>query len=96
MRKMAKDKWQEYDLVFPSEVGTPIGSERITLEFTTLAKMAGLPVIRFYDCRHTAASIMISHGIPPIIVAGMLRTALAILRPAMLTLSQGPRMRQLG
>jgi hypothetical protein len=28
-------------------------------------------VIRLHDCRHTAASIMLSHGIPPIIVAGV-------------------------
>ncbi len=28
-----------------------------------------LPVIRFHDCHHSAASIMLSHGIPPIIVA---------------------------
>ena len=41
--------------------------------------MAGLPVIRLHDCRHTAASIMLSHGIPPIIVAGMLGHSLAIL-----------------
>ncbi|HEX9089973.1 MAG TPA: hypothetical protein VF831_00710, partial [Anaerolineales bacterium] len=24
LRKVARDKWQEYDLIFPSEVGTPI------------------------------------------------------------------------
>jgi integrase len=38
-----------------------------------------LLVIRFHDYRHTAASIMLSHGIPPIIVAGMLGHSLAIL-----------------
>ena len=79
MRKSARDKWQENDLVFPSDVGTPIGGDRITHEFPILAKMAGLPVIRLHDCRHTAASIMLSHGIPPIIVAGMLGHSLAIL-----------------
>ncbi len=82
IRKSARDKWQENDLVFPSEVGTPIGGDRITHEFPILAKMAGLPVIRLHDCRHTAASIMLSHGIPPIIVAGMLDHSLAICRPA--------------
>jgi integrase len=79
MRKVARDNWQENDLVFPSDVGTPIGGDRITHEFPVLAKMAGLPVIRLHDCRHTAASIMLSHGIPPIIVAGMLGHSLAIL-----------------
>ncbi|OGO11851.1 MAG: hypothetical protein A2030_02060 [Chloroflexi bacterium RBG_19FT_COMBO_50_10] len=79
MRKAARDKWQEHDLVFPSAVGTPIGGDRITHDFPVLARMAGLPVIRLHDCRHTDASIMLSHGIPPIIVAGMLGHSLAIL-----------------
>jgi integrase len=43
-------------------------------------------VIRFHDIRHTATSIMLSHGITPILVAGMLGHSLAILRPAMLAL----------
>jgi hypothetical protein len=34
---------------------------------------------RFQDCRHTAASIMLSHGIPPIVMAGMLGHSLAFL-----------------
>lgn len=78
-RKMARDTWQDHDLVFPSLVGTPIGADRISHEFPALAKMAGLPTIRFHDCRHTAASIMLSHGIPPMIVAGMLGHSLSIL-----------------
>jgi integrase len=41
--------------------------------------MAGLPVIRLHDCRHTAASIMRSLRIPPFAVAGMLGNSLAIL-----------------
>ncbi|OGO60839.1 MAG: hypothetical protein A2029_01755 [Chloroflexi bacterium RBG_19FT_COMBO_47_9] len=45
-------------------------------------------VIRFHDYRHSAASIMLSHGIPPIIVAGMLGHSLAILRTAGCWVSQ--------
>lgn len=78
-RKMARDAWQDNDLVFPSRVGTPIGADRISHEFPVLTKRAGLPVIRFHDCRHTVASIMLSHGIPPVIVAGMLGHSLSIL-----------------
>jgi integrase len=36
-------------------------------------------MIRFHDCRHTAAMIMLSHGIPPVIVAGMLGHSISIL-----------------
>jgi hypothetical protein len=53
--------------------------KRISHEFPALARKAGMPVIRFHDCRHTAASIMLILGIPPIIVAGMLGHSLAIL-----------------
>jgi integrase len=79
LRKMAYDTWQDHDLVFPSLVGTPLQVDRISHEFPDIARVAGLPVIRFHDCRHTAASIMQSLRIPPIIVAGMLGHSLAIL-----------------
>jgi len=76
---VTSDKWQENELVIPSDVGTPIGGDRITHVFPILARMADLPIIRLHDCRHTAASIMRSLRIPPIIVAGMLGHSLAIL-----------------
>jgi len=69
-RKMARDQWQDHDLVFPSMIGTPLQGDRLTHEFPALARMAGLPVIRFHDCRHTAATIMLSHGIPPVMWLG--------------------------
>jgi tRNA A22 N-methylase len=37
------------------------------------------PMIHFHDCRHTAVTIMLSHGIPPVIVAGMLGHSISIL-----------------
>ncbi len=33
----------------------------------------------FHDCRHTGATLMLSHGIPPVIVAGMLGHSISIL-----------------
>jgi integrase len=79
LRKKADITWQDHDLVFPSCVGTPLQPSRLSREFPTLAGKAGLPVIRFHDCRHTAATIMLSHGIPPVIVAGMLGHSISIL-----------------
>jgi integrase len=38
-------------------------------EFKSLIKIAGLPDIRFHDLRHTAASIMLNHGVPVIVVS---------------------------
>jgi integrase len=37
-----------------------------------------LPLIRLHDCRHTAATIMLSDGIPPVIVAGILGHSILI------------------
>jgi integrase len=79
LRKKAGEAWNDHDLVFPSHVGTPLQGDRLTHEFPAQAKAAGLPVIRFHDCRHTAATIMLSHGIPPVIVAGMLGHSISIL-----------------
>ena len=38
-------------------------------EFKQLIGQAGLPEIRFHDLRHTAASLMLNHGVPVIIVS---------------------------
>jgi integrase len=79
MRKISKNKWQEHDLVFPSIIGTPQGDRNLTHEFQQLVKNSGLPSIRLHDCRHTAASILLSHGIPAATVAEMLGHSMAIL-----------------
>jgi integrase len=44
-----------------------------------LKRKTAFPVIRFHDCRHTATTLMLSHGIPPVIVAGMLGHSISIL-----------------
>jgi integrase len=48
-------------------------------EANRLVKYAELPRIRFHDLRHTAATIMLGHGIPPMIVAGMLGHSIPVL-----------------
>jgi len=62
-----------------SKGGKITWSTGILQELPTLVRKAGLPVIRFHDCRHTAATLMLSHGIPPVIVAGMLGHSISIL-----------------
>jgi len=37
--------------------------------FRKLLKASGLPKIRFHDLQHTAASLMLNHGIPVLIVS---------------------------
>ncbi len=40
---------------------------------------AFMKFIDFHDCRHTAATILLSLGIPPLIVAGILGYSISIL-----------------
>ena len=57
------------DLVFPFGNGTPITVSNIRRAFRKLLAVSGLPKIRFHDLRHTAASLMLNHGIPALIVS---------------------------
>lgn len=52
-----------WNLVFPSEVGTPIGNSNLLQAFRRVLKLAKLPEdLRFHDLRHTAGSLMLDAG----------------------------------
>ena len=68
-RNTAGEKWEEHDLVFTICTGGPIHPRNLLRNFKKLLQDAGLPEIRFHDLRHTAASLMLNHGIPLIIVS---------------------------
>jgi integrase len=63
------DKWENNNLIFPSTIGTPLDQFNLYRSFKGLLHEAGLPDIRFHDLRHTAASLMLNHGVPAIIVS---------------------------
>jgi integrase len=65
--------WNEAGLVFPSSLGKPQdGSHLLYGLFHPLLERLGLPVIRFHDLRHTAATLLLGRGIHPKIVSEML------------------------
>ena len=68
----AGQRWQDHGLVFPSTVGTPINPRNVLRTFRKVLNDAGLPKIRFYDLRHTAASLMLNHGVDVLIVSNRL------------------------
>ncbi len=68
-RKTAGEAWADHDLVFPTRVGTPILNSNLRRGFRKVLVASGLPKIRFHDLRHTAASLMLNHGIPLLIVS---------------------------
>ncbi len=55
--------WVETGLVFTRENGTPLNPDAVSRRFQTLAKRAGVPVIRFHDLRHTSISLGLELGI---------------------------------
>jgi integrase len=72
-RLQAGPAWVDTTLVFCDELGRPLSAEWVVRRaFRPLLRKAGLPAIRFHDLRHTAATLMLSRGIHPKIVAEML------------------------
>lgn len=57
--------WNDYDLVFPTEIGTPFAIWNIHARyFKPALKKAGLPDMRLYDLRHSFASLLLAKGKP--------------------------------
>jgi integrase len=71
-KAVAGRRWIDYDLIFPCSIGTPLDQSNVLGEFYMVLENAGLPKIRFHDLRHTAASLMLNHGVPVIVVSKIL------------------------
>lgn len=54
--------WQNNDLIFCQEDGSPINPNSFRRRFARLLERIGLPAKRFHDLRHTFASILLSEG----------------------------------
>ena len=62
--------WQDFDLVFPSQVGTPLTMPRITRVFKRIKDDADITkAVRLYDLRHTTATLLLQAGINPKVVS---------------------------
>jgi len=59
---------QDDDLVFTNSKGKPIRPNTVTRAWITMAKKAGVKVIRFHDARHSHATLMLRDNIHPKIV----------------------------
>ncbi len=62
-RLIKGEAYQDNDLVFATYDGKPLIARNMVREFKKLLELAGLPAIRFYDLRHTAATLMLLQGI---------------------------------
>jgi integrase len=66
------ERWAENGLIFSSSIGTPHNPSNLRKDFLKVLDRANLPKIRFHDLRHTAASLMLNNGVPPIVVSNRL------------------------
>lgn len=64
--------YQDGGLVFADALGGPVHPNTLRRHFIRLIKVAGVPMIRFHDLRHTSATLMLSGGEHPKIVSEML------------------------
>jgi integrase len=70
--------WTDTGLIFTRPGGEPLRGQHVTERmFKPILKQAGLPVIRFHDLRHTAATLLLASGIPTKVVSEMLGHASA-------------------
>lgn len=60
--------WNDLDLVFERGDGTILHPNIVSRRFKRIAADIGLPVIRFHDLRHTAATLMLANDEHPKIV----------------------------
>lgn len=68
MMILGVSNWSQ-ELVFVSEVGTPLNPRNLLRQFQTTSKQAGVPIIPFHALRHTCATLMLQSGIHPKVVA---------------------------
>ncbi len=58
--------------VFKTRCGRPMNSDYLAREFKRLLREAGLPQMRLYDLRHTAATLALTAGVPAKVVSEQL------------------------
>ncbi len=66
------DRWIESGFVFTREDGSPIRPDCITQWLSNFSRRRGLPHVNPHAFRHTAASVLISHGTDIVTVSKML------------------------
>lgn len=72
-RLRAGAAWTDWDLVFCNQLGGPLQKGNVLVkDFVPLLKRAGVRRVRFHDLRHTAATLLLGHGVPVKVVSELL------------------------
>lgn len=61
-RRTAGPRWHESDLVFASQVGTPLNPNNLYRAYLRLIGLAEMPRISLHDLRHTHATLLVEQG----------------------------------
>lgn len=64
-RLVTADAWQDHGLVFATMQGKPLIARNVFRSYQRLLTRAGLPHKRFYDLRHTCATLLLAQGVDP-------------------------------
>jgi len=68
---------ETHDLVFRTKSGQPINADYLAKQFRSILDLAGVPRMRLYDLRHSAATIALAAGVSPKVVSEQLGHASA-------------------
>lgn len=71
-RAFAGARWVESGLVFATPTGRPLEHSTVSYAFGKALQAAALPKIRIHDLRHTAATLLLKHGVHPKVVQELL------------------------
>ena len=61
--------WAEDDFVFTSRRGAPLDPSNLTGEWHAFTEAAGLGRVRFHALRHTAATVLLTAGVPLAVIS---------------------------
>jgi integrase len=64
-RLAAGGEWRDSGLVFTTSIGTALDARNVHREFKAVLAAADLPLVRFHDLRHTAATLLLAQGVDP-------------------------------
>jgi integrase len=71
-RVWAGSRWKNTGFVFTTTVGTAIEPGYLGCVFGQIVRVARLPHVRIHDLRHTAATLLLTQGVHPRVVADLL------------------------
>jgi integrase len=71
-QQLAGTRWKDSGLVFTSGVGTPLIARNVVRSYHRALSDAGLPRRRFYDLRHSCATMLLAQGVPARVIMEVL------------------------